>query len=474
MSNFLVVKVLDVNYNAHAAARVDVLFAGTGPDTGRRPMNPTNAKGVFEIQIPDSVDDVQIGVDEPGFFPIGQDLRIKRGGPAPVLVISGGGQEVNVRNVDGHARGAGDFNLEVFVVLGQLQDTKDNVEALANANGLGKPGGRVLFMSPVTLPVIDFTGLTVLNTGGGSGWGQLIHSPLPAVVPRGRLFFAERTTTPKLLAIWVPEGVMVTNEKNKVDPRKTPLNFHVFYHPSPGVLRGRYPFDFAFVDLMFRYLLYWKVLHKQMVNQHQASGSKAIMVFPVGDPSQWNGALGNQTSVLRLLQEVAYFVQRRHKIPFPLQPVGKCAVSGFSAGGQYVLQALGGDNPFFHDNVLAEIYAFDIRTNIAAFGSQLKKWWRGGANGRAFRIYTTDPGQFNTLEGTDPGATLFNGAGGAKERQGPQTNVVLMPVSGFWTGLRPESPPDPKLFQTFRANFDDVHQMIPALFLEHALKHAKL
>ena len=49
-----------------------------------------------------------------------------------------------------------------------------------------------------------------------------------------------------------------------------------------------------------------------------------------------------------------------------------------------------------------------------------------------------------------------------------------MPVAGFWTGLRPEAPPDPKLFQVFKANFTDVHQIFPAIFLEHALKHSTL
>ena len=469
MSTFLVVKVLDVNYNPHKAASALVTFAGAGPGTGRQTMKPAGPVGVFEIQIPAGVEEMQIGVDEPGFFPVGQEVRLKKGGPAPALTFAGAGQELYVRNLDGHARGAGDFNVEVFVVLGQLQDARDNIDALAN-----KFKANVLFKDPVALPVIDFVGLTVINPGGGSGWGQLLHSPLPSVTPKGRLLFAERTTLPKLVAIWVPAGVTVTREKDKVNPGQVPLNFHLFYHPSPGVLKGSYPFDFAFMDLIFRYLLYWKVLHKQMTNQHQASGSKAILVFPVGNPSGWNGSLGDQTSVLRLLQEVAYFVQRKLKIPFPLQPVGRCAVSGFSAGGGYVVKALAGDNPFFNDNVLAEVYWFDFRTNMGDFAAKLKAWWRGGTNRRAYRIYTTVPDHFNTLQGIDPAATRFQGAGGAKERQGPQTNVVLMPVSGFWTTLHPEAPPDPKLFQTFRANFDDVHQMFPALFVEHALKHSTL
>ena len=291
----------------------------------------------------------------------------------------------------------------------QTLDEPADLDAL-----VGKFKPRVLFSDPVALPVIDFTGLTVINAGGGTGWAQLNHSPLPSVKPVGRLLFAERSTLPRLLAIWVPDGVIVSPDKDKTDPATKPLNFHLFYHPSPGVLSGSYPFDFAFMDLIFRYLLYWKVLHKQMTNQHQASGSKAILVFPVGNPSGWNGSLGDQTSVLRLLQEVAFFVQRKHRVPFPLQPVGRCAVSGFSAGGQYVAKALAGDNTFFHDTVLAEIYGFDIRTDMGNFAARLKAWWRGGANRRAYRIYTTVPGHFAALEGIDPGRRSFRGPAGRR------------------------------------------------------------
>lgn len=474
MKTFLVVKVLDVNYNPHKATLVDVLFVGTGPNAGRHSMKPVGPTGVFEIEIPDDVDEIQIGIDEPGFFPIGQSLRIKRNGPTPTLAFTNIGQEVNCRNLDGHARGGGDFNLEAFFVLGQLQDAHDSIEALKirfPANGSGR---KIFTSDPVPRPVIDFTGLTVLNSSISEKWQRLIHNPIPSVAPKGKMFYAERTTVPKLVGIWVPEGATVTRERDKVNPGQVPLNFHLFYHPSPGVLSGFYPFDFAFVDLIIRYMIYWKFLHKAMINQHQAAGSKSLLIFPVGDPAQWNGNFGSQTSILRLLQEVAYFVQRRQKIAFPLQPVGRCAVSGFSAGGQYVVSALGGDDRFFHDNVLAEIYGFDIRMDVSDFASKLSAWWRGGKDRRAFRIYTTVPEHFNALEGIDRAAGLFIGAEGAKERQGPQTNLVLMPVAGFWTGLHPESPPNPDLYQKFNANFDDVHQMFPALFLEHATKHSTL
>ena len=63
MKTFLVVKVLDVNYNPHKAQLVDVLFVGTGPDAGRHTMKSAGPTGVFEIEIPDSHHHIMI--DQP-------------------------------------------------------------------------------------------------------------------------------------------------------------------------------------------------------------------------------------------------------------------------------------------------------------------------------------------------------------------------------------------------------------------------
>lgn len=469
MKTFLVVKVLDVNYNPHDAKNASVLFSN---DTaGPRDMTRTGATGVFEIEVPPQFDELRVAVDDPGFVPVGQDLRIKRGPSTPALSFAGGGQEINVRNLDGHTRGA-DFSLEVFIVLGQLEDTRDLVEAvkIRNAGTATKYG--IYELDPLPAPVLDFTGLTVLDSGP-TGWHQFIHNPVGPVTPRGRMIYAKRTTTPKLIGIWVPQGSLVTRERNKVNPADSPLNFHVFYHPSPGVLSGSYPFSFAFVDLILRYMMYWPALHKSLIQQQHAARSKPpILVFPVGEPAQWNGTLGNQSSVLRLLQEIGYFVQRMDKIPFPLQTVGKCAISGFSAGGGYVARALGGDNAEFHNKVLSEIYAFDIRTPSSNFAAALKAWWRGGAEERRFRLYTTDGGFFSATEGIDPGAILKTGVGGAREKAGPKSTVVFTPISPFWNTLNPQNPPDPDKYQKFQPNFTEVHQIFPAIFLQHAMKNS--
>ena len=53
-----------------------------------------------------------------------------------------------------------------------------------------------------------------------------------------------------------------------------------------------------------------------------------------------------------------------------------------------------------------------------------------------------------------------------------------MPVAPFWTSLKPTVtgdglPDGSSSYQIFNPVFDDVHQIIPALFMEHALKNSQ-
>lgn len=483
MNIFLVVKVTDVNYNPLKDCNITVGFGD--PGGGNQTAKPAGPDGTFEVQIPDAADVFSVDVEKsPHFLSAHQQVKIIRpsGSQNPSLIFTGNGfQELNTIKVGGNSRAGGDFNLEIYFALGQLVNARFDVEAVKTITN--RTPRKILTLDPFNEPVIDFVGLTVLNPGGGSGWNQLLQSAIPVVVPRGKMFYARRVETPMLIAIWVPQGVTVSRQRNNVDPATKPLNFHVFYHPSPGVLSGSYPFSFAFVDLICRYCFYYKFLHKAMVNQHQAAGVNTIFVFPVGSPGTWNGNLGSQSSLLRLLQEVSFFVQRMDRIPIPLQKVGKCAVSGFSASGTFVNQAMGADNALFDQNVLREIYGFDLRgVSAATFANSVKAWRDRNAkkdsDPRRFRIYTTLNSWFDAHQGVDTNTGAFAGAAGSLERSGPNSSVVLMPVAPFWTALNPAVTGDGKpekdsAYQTFRPVFDDVHQMIPALFMEHALRNSQ-
>lgn len=479
MTIFLVVKVTDVNNNPLKGCTVTAAFGGLGPGMGNQTAQPAGPDGVFEVPIPDAADIFDVTVDKsPQFFVATQTVKIVRGSGSqnPSLIFTANRQELNTLRVGGHSRDGGGFSLEIYFALGQLRNARFEVEAVKNGPK------KISTIDAVSMPVLDFTGLSVLDVGG-KGWRQFIHQPIPSVVPTGRMLYAARVETPKLIGIWVPAGTTVTRQRDNTDPGKKPIDFHVFYHPSPGVLSGLYPFSFAFVDLISRYLLLFRVKHKGLVNQQTAAGAKTVLVFPVGDPAGWYGSYGGQASVLRLLQEVAFFVQRLHGIPIPLQPVGKCAVSGFSAGGQFVHQALIPQNDFFDKKVLREIYAFDIRGVAPSTFARSLKAWRDRTAGldsdpRKFRLYTTDGSWFDANQDIDPSTNTVAGPAGGQERAGANTTIVHVPEFSFWRALDPEKTGDglaapPSSYQIFRPVFDDVHQMMPALFLEHALRNSQ-
>jgi hypothetical protein len=480
---FLVIKVTDVNYNPLKGCAIDVDFGSGG---GVQTAKPAGPDGTFEVLIPNQADVILVTVKKPpDFFAANQRVKIIRGTGSqnPSLIFNpNGSQEFNTVKLGGNSRATGDFNLEVYFALGQLTDARPAVQLVKNADS------GILTLDPFTQPVIDFTGPTVVDPAATGGWNLLRQAPMLGVAPKGKMFYARRIHVPSLIAIWVPEGVLVSRQRNdNVDPATKPLNFHIFYHPSPGKLKGSYPFSHFFIDLICRYLFYYPNLHRQMVNQHTAAGVNSIFVFPVGDPKRWNGGLGDQNSLLRLLQEITFFVQRMALIPIPLQKVGRCAVSGFSASGRFVNQAMQFQNAFFDKQVLREIYGFDLRgVEAQTFANSLIAWRarnaRKDSDPRKFRIYTTDSSWFSANRHVDRTATSFSGRAGSLESSGPNSSVVFLPVNPFWTSLNPEvtgdGKPSPKSAYTafkpvFDKNHDDVHQIMPVLFMEHALKNSQ-
>ena len=174
-------------------------------------------------------------------------------------------------------------------------------------------------------------------------------------------------------------------------------------------------------------------------------------------------------------------MQRMDGIPIPLQKVGKCAVSGFSAAGPFVNQAMTLQNAHFDQNVLREIYAFDLRqVDPQAFANSLAAW-RGrnaakDAEPRKFRIYTTDDSWFDPNANVDRTAATFTGPAGSRESAGP-----TVPSSCCRCSFGPRSTqrcpgtvnPQIRRRTVFNPDFKSVHQMMPALFMQHALKNSQ-
>jgi hypothetical protein len=480
VSVFLAINVLDTLYNPQSAKLVSALLP-SGTSATANNLNPTGNKGQYEIQFPNGTTNFTIDVQEDGYFPIHQALKLNPG-PPPSLSYNPI-QELNARIGTGYSVRDGNFKVPIDVILGQLKDARTIL------NGMG-----IQHLDPWANPVMDFSGTNVLNASG-AGWDKFQHTLLGSVAPTGQMLYASRVTNPNFLAIYVPAGVTVTPSPGGKDPQKSPLNFHLFYPPWTGVLTGSYPFGDKFIDFIRRYLFFYPMLHKEMVCQQEASQAKPIFIFPIGDdrpepkagqkqPAQIPWDLGSQTSILRLLYEVKYFVQRMNKIPYPLQPIGKCAVSGFSSGGSKVYTAITNTDSQFNNNVLKEVYGFDLRQVAAqTFARTLGNWFNGGRD-RFFRIYTTVGDWSNAMQGVDRSAVQNSGSGGAVEWQGTRSSLVYVPTFNFWKGLQADVQsglflsPIVGQYQSFGFPSDDagkeVHQLMPAVFLEHALKNSSL
>ncbi|WP_394848619.1 hypothetical protein LZC95_14315 [Pendulispora brunnea] len=457
MKTFFIVRVLDVNYAAFAAKNAAISVDGGAA----RPMTPTRQPGVFEIELPEGTSTLEVNVEHPGFWPARQRLRVQQG-PLPVLNWDGP-QEINSRNLEAHTRGA-DANVVLNIVLGQLKDARAQVEQVFPADHLSPERGHIRDLDA-----------SILNPRG-TGWGRLRHTVRNQQLADGKLFFAHRATVPKLIAIYRPPRMFVQFQRDGKDPFGNSIPYHIFFHPSTSKFTGAYPFSAQYIDLVARYVLYRQVhnVGKAMANQHFVSGKRCVFVFPVGSASESFGSLPNQTELLRLLQEVNYWLQRMDGISFPINPVGHCAVSGFSAGCAAVRHVLESSYGPFDRQHLREVYGLDLfqHGGIQELAGTLRHWFRNGADGRKLRIYTQSRDWFVNLRALLPNPGITSGPSNAVEEDTASSTLLYCPADRFWADMVKEVVVRPELgdFDNVPPAYDQVHQMVPTLFMSHALK----
>jgi hypothetical protein len=460
MDTFLVVRVLDVNYFPLEADAVVTSFDGGA----KRPLDRTLDQGVMELQVPPGTSRIEITVTHKGFWPAIQKLRLNAG-KLPTLAFDGP-QAINVRDLEAHTRGV-DSNVVVNVALGQTRDARAKVEAVFAR-------GRVETITPAARLVRDL-GETLLAPGG-RGWDRLNHVVSQGVAPDGQMFFLERPTVPKLVAVYVPANRFKTFQRDGTSPASVPIPYHVFFHPSTRAFAGAYPFARDYIDMISRYMLRDQDFrgNKAMVNQHVVAGKRPVFVFPVGSPTAGFGGISEQASLLRLLQEVNYILQRMDGIAYPIHPVGFCAVSAFSQGCDALKTML--DTPFseFDNDHLREIYGLDLfrHKDVSAVCRSLGAWFRGGADKRKLRIYTQDARWRTGIRANTPAGAVTTGPDRATEDESASTTLLFDPVEAFWTGMAREVPKPPPLgkFDAVPGTFFEAHAMHSALFLTHALK----
>ncbi|MEO8225889.1 MAG: hypothetical protein ABI637_00575 [Gemmatimonadota bacterium] len=495
MAIFIVVRVMDTAYAQLDGAKVQFKLAAGAFVT----LQPTSIDGAIGHEtrvdaLPGTTTSCTVLVTRPGSFPVQQDLLLSTT-ESPSSLAFDGVQQLNVRNIDRHSRDTGDVSFNVFVVPGELRDATSDVTPVFSQTPPRFPPPqqaqrRPAIVTPILDPrrvqnVLDMDRI-ILSSAANPGTAQ--HRPTTAKLA-GQLFFVERTTIPKLLGVYVPQGLGFLKQVSTKTKAPIPRAYHLFFHPSiPDHFTEPYPFSYSYIDLAARYLRYdqhWAI-GKELMYQHEASQKRCILVFPVGAKGTGFGTLATQRNVLKLLQELNYFIQRMVGVSVPSQPepVAHLAVSGFSAGIRQVLSTLSQDRVTkFNDEVLREVYSFDGifvqrgpdgKTEVLDVASTdaccaaMRGWFRGGRDGRAIRVYSQGRIWFDRLKDVFPGATLVQGRDGALEMTSAQ-NTILFAPSVFWNGLN-----EPLRSQAVSGNpkelYKSVHQFIPAMLVQHAIK----
>jgi hypothetical protein len=483
MDTFLVVRVLDVNYAPQAPKLVSVSLDG-GP---KQPLKPTDLVGVLELQLPAGASRLVISVEQAGFWPVSQSLRLVAG-RLPTVSFDGA-QAINVRDLEAHTRGD-DANVVVNVVLGQVKDAQAKVDAVVQQGGIFTITPGAHFIRDLDAALLD---------PNGKGWDRLKHKVSSGVVPDGRMFFVERQTAPKLIAIYKPAQRFQTFQRDATSPVNLPVPYHVFFHPSTSRFEGAYPFSTKYIDLISRYMLLEQThnVGKAMINQHVVSTKRPVFVFPVGSPTESFGKIPRQADLLRLIQELNFWLQRMDGIAYPAHPVGLCAASAFSAGCEALRTMLQTPFPKFDEKHLREIYGFDLFTpsDIPGMCTSLVRWFRRGEDKRKLRIYTQDGTWRAQLQAKLSHGRTTSGPSNAFEDETVASTVLFDPLREFWNGVAAETAVRPQfgrldnvpgkitdkdladvedgtvtLDAVKLAKYYEVHSMHPALFMTHALK----
>jgi len=246
MAVFLVVKTLDVNYAPPTGAKVRASF----DNTAAVDLTPVGEGDMLEAPVPKGANNVVVFATLSGFWDVRQKLLVDDTTSPPTLRFDGT-QAINVRNLDVHSRGT-DFNVEVFVVFGHLRDADELVRDTADLNDIP------LDLTPRKIHRFRTSILDPSGTAIG-----LLNASTKTVTPRQALFFAERITDPRLIA--VAHAGFANPDRIR---QTTPMSYHMFFHPFiPGTFSGDYPLGSDYIDLISCYVV-------QTFDEHGVTNSK--------------------------------------------------------------------------------------------------------------------------------------------------------------------------------------------------------
>lgn len=395
-------------------------------------------------------------LSQPHYFPVQQPLRVVVEEREPRLAFDPQavpGAMATTPIVD-MARGG----QRSFVFSAWLSIFRDGTPARARERNQQVPS--------FVYNMVEFAGAAVLN-GGGSHMGRFagtIGSNVGSHDPaNGTLIFGETpdSSVPQLASIFVPKGLDLDQ----------PVPVHIFFSPSTGRKVGKYPFsdgDNSFNAVFHNFLTGGG---KRFINQHVSSKRACIFVFPLAPPDSYFRGIQDSVRLRLYCLEAVHLAQRLvGGRLMPTARLGRCALSGFSEGGRpmnnVVVSSLSADFP-----ELKELYCLDTVSpagsdgdagSYARFLSAVTSWRNAGSD-RRVRIYTRSAAFASVLGSIGLGAPARTN-NGAREHVGSGVTAVFTPQA-FWQQLSQERAPTPDP----RYDFSDLHQLMPCVFLQHAL-----
>jgi hypothetical protein len=283
----------------------------------------------------------------------------------------------------------------------------------------------------------------------------------------GDLVFAKAPSDsgkPEEFAVFVPRGLDLS----------APVPVHWFFSPSTGGKKLPYPYsdgDNSFNAMIHNYLIGGG---KRFLSQHGAAGKDCVFVFPVPSPRTYFSNVQTASALRKACLEIVYFLRKSRGIETSFPALGTCALSGFSEGGRPLAAVIGSSPTGNAFPELEELYLLDVMPpsgSSADTGSYhrlmglLNGWWSCGKGKRKVRCYS----QFYAFGlPLAVRGQLSASNGGALEYRAEGTTCLYTPKR-FWAAVEQEqsgSTTNPGY------ELDNVHQLMPCMFLQHALRNS--
>jgi hypothetical protein len=390
-------------------------------------------------------------------------------GEGRLLPLDGGGPP-NFRPVRAVSIEDGSVVMSLIGYVSRLRDvTARVVESLSSA-----PDRRTdepLLTTTGALPPVNY--VRTLSDPPVQG-GQLVFDAATEIDPNAELLILELAAdpAPKLLAVTCPRSLISTPQRTAITPPSVLLYFHSTAGQNfPDFYSGAYPFSFDFVHFgLLKYVFHLPDVEplarwggKGMPYQMHAAGAQAIYVLPLNKPFDEVGVMIDATSAQAVLEEIVAHLF--HGAGMFVEPgLGRVALAGFSSGNLLVTRFLekNAGTPFL-DNVLKEVYNFDIPSSQMPKFEQVASAWlsSGDSASKMLRMYTQQdhPAEFGKLLGvsTPPGPYVINDASG-------QRTAAFLSTAA-WLQVAPGQMQSASDFQT-------VHQLIAETCLLDAARRS--